>query len=177
MSDARLRITRNDLEKIFNTKDQRIIQQFEQLLKQSSETTPDIIATIKWVVDTLISAPSTQPDRLDRLEDVIAPNSIDGMVLVYNSTTRKWVAATLTAGAGVTITNGPGGITITAPLPSTITADLTNTNATFLAATNQVLANGAGAASGTLTNAPSGGNPTKWIAINDNGTTRRIPAW
>jgi hypothetical protein len=39
------------------------------------------------------------------------------------------------------------------------------------------LPNGAGAATGTLTNAPVAGNPTKWITINDNGTTRYIPAW
>ena len=37
--------------------------------------------------------------------------------------------------------------------------------------------NGAGASAGTLTNSPSAGNPTKWIPINDNGTTRYIPAW
>lgn len=30
---------------------------------------------------------------------------------------------------------------------------------------------------GTITNAPAAGNPTKWIPINDNGTTRYIPAW
>ena len=36
---------------------------------------------------------------------------------------------------------------------------------------------GAGASTGTLTNAPSAGNPTSWIAINDNGVTRHIPAW
>lgn len=39
------------------------------------------------------------------------------------------------------------------------------------------IANGAGIASGTLTNAPVSGNPTKWLAIDDNGTTRYIPAW
>jgi hypothetical protein len=37
--------------------------------------------------------------------------------------------------------------------------------------------NGAGTSAGTLTNAPAVGNPTKWIAIDDNGTTRYIPAW
>jgi hypothetical protein len=37
--------------------------------------------------------------------------------------------------------------------------------------------NGAAAATGTLTNAPVAGNPTKWIPINDNGTIRYIPAW
>lgn len=37
--------------------------------------------------------------------------------------------------------------------------------------------NNAGVAGGTLLNAPSAGNPTKWIPINDNGTIRNIPAW
>ena len=39
------------------------------------------------------------------------------------------------------------------------------------------MANGAGVSVGTLTNAPAAGNPTKWFAFNDNGTTRYIPAW
>jgi hypothetical protein len=43
--------------------------------------------------------------------------------------------------------------------------------------TNTNFSNGAAAALGTLTNAPAAGNPTKWIPINDNGTTRYIPAW
>jgi hypothetical protein len=37
--------------------------------------------------------------------------------------------------------------------------------------------NGAGAQAGTITNSPTVGNPTKWIPIDDNGTTRYIPAW
>jgi hypothetical protein len=36
---------------------------------------------------------------------------------------------------------------------------------------------GAGSSTGTLTNAPAAGNPTKWIPFNDAGTTRYIPAW
>lgn len=44
-------------------------------------------------------------------------------------------------------------------------------------ATSVALTNGAGVAAGTLTNAPVVGNPSKWIPINDNGTTRYIPAW
>ncbi len=48
---------------------------------------------------------------------------------------------------------------------------------TTLLATGVSLTNGAGASTGTLTNAPAVGNPTKWIPINDNGTTRYIPAW
>lgn len=36
---------------------------------------------------------------------------------------------------------------------------------------------GAAAQTGTLTNAPSAGNPSKWIPISDNGTTRYVPSW
>lgn len=43
--------------------------------------------------------------------------------------------------------------------------------------TSSAITSGAGVATGTLTNAPVAGNPTKWIPINDNGTTRYIPAW
>lgn len=50
-------------------------------------------------------------------------------------------------------------------------------NTTNLAASSQTLNDGAAAATGTLTNAPAAGNPTKWVPIDDNGTTRYIPAW
>lgn len=39
------------------------------------------------------------------------------------------------------------------------------------------LNDGAGASLGTLTNAPAVGDPTKWIPIDDNGTTRYVPSW
>jgi hypothetical protein len=48
---------------------------------------------------------------------------------------------------------------------------------TFLITSTAAFANGAGVGGGTLLNAPAAGNPTKWIPINDNGTTRYIPAW
>jgi len=51
------------------------------------------------------------------------------------------------------------------------------TGSTTLLRTGQALLNGAGAAAGTLTNAPAAGDPTKWIRIDDNGTIRHIPAW
>lgn len=50
-------------------------------------------------------------------------------------------------------------------------------NAAFLIRNKTSFTNGAGVLTGTLTNAPVSGNPTKWIAIDDNGTTRQIPAW
>ena len=48
---------------------------------------------------------------------------------------------------------------------------------TKLMATATTFTDGAAAAAGTLLNAPAAGNPTKWIPIDDNGTTRYIPAW
>lgn len=56
----------------------------------------------------------------------------------------------------------------TLTVPGTTTAAITS-SATFTS--------GAASGVGTLTNAPTGGNPTTWIKINDNGTTRYIPAW
>lgn len=66
------------------------------------------------------------------------------------------------------LTNFPNGI-------ETSVVVLTGSTMMFSSDTN--LADGAGAAAGTLTNAPVAGNPTKWIPIDDNGVTRFIPAW
>lgn len=59
--------------------------------------------------------------------------------------------------------------------------DMTTGLATFSNAVmytgNVALTNGAAAQTATLTNGPTAGNPTKWIPINDNGTTRYVPAW
>lgn len=57
-----------------------------------------------------------------------------------------------------------------------ISGALTVSSSTLIRSTT-TLSNGAAAATGTLTNAPAAGNPTKWIPINDNGTIRYIPAW
>lgn len=74
-----------------------------------------------------------------------------------NGTTHKitYVASTL-------VTTLPGALTVTSAI-------LLKSNTTFT--------DGAAASVGTLTNAPAAGNPTKWIPVNDNGTTRYIPAW
>lgn len=48
---------------------------------------------------------------------------------------------------------------------------------TTLISSSVALANGAGAAAGTLLNAPAAGNPTKWLTVNDNGTARQVPSW
>lgn len=55
-------------------------------------------------------------------------------------------------------------------------ATLTDRSATLIASSTN-LTDGAGVAAGTLTNAPVAGDPTKWVPIDDNGTTRYLPAW
>ena len=58
----------------------------------------------------------------------------------------------------------------------TLSGDIT-TGSGVLHKTSAPLTNGAAAQSATLLNAPVAGNPTKWIPIDDNGTTRYIPVW
>lgn len=55
--------------------------------------------------------------------------------------------------------------------------DLYSTGTGFMHRIAATITSGAGASTGTLTNAPSAGNPTKWMPIDDNGTTRYIPCW
>jgi hypothetical protein len=71
------------------------------------------------------------------------------------------------------------GSTLTATIGSTgiVVVGGVTTSDVRLHTTSVALTNAAGAAVGTLNNAPVAGNPTKWIEINDNGTIRRIPTW
>lgn len=71
-------------------------------------------------------------------------------------------------GADATFAAGVATFSGAVTVPGGGTAALTST-ATFTS--------GAGAQAGTLTNAPAAGNPTSWIKIIDQGTTRYIPAW
>lgn len=57
-----------------------------------------------------------------------------------------------------------------------ITSTVTKADA-LLARTTVAFTNGAGVLAGTLGNSPAVGNPTKWIPVDDNGTTRYVPAW
>ncbi len=85
-------------------------------------------------------------------------------------------------GSNPTITLAGGGSVVVGPSDPggadkvRINGALTISSATMIR-TKTTFTNGAAAAAGTLTNAPAAGNPTKWIPIDDNGTTRYIPAW
>jgi hypothetical protein len=79
--------------------------------------------------------------------------------------------ATSTTAAAVVVSGGVG------IAKSLIIGGALTVNSATLIKSNTTLTNGAAAAAGTLLNAPAAGNPTKWIPINDNGTTRYVPAW
>ena len=109
---------------------------------------------------------------------------VNGSLLIGNGGTGEFDTALLSAGSNIDITFGAGSISIaldstillTEVIATDISGDLTNTSTSLMSST-ATLTNGAGVSVGTLTNAPAAGNPTKWVAINDNGTTRYIPAW
>jgi hypothetical protein len=113
-------------------------------------------------------------ETMNELHDVHAPTPASGNVLIYDAVQTRWEAAAVTAGTNIVVTPSAGGLTIATT--AAITADLTN-NTGNLIDSSVGLTNGAGASAGTLTNAPTAGNPTKWVPIDDNGTTRYIPAW
>jgi len=113
--------------------------------------------------------------EIDELHNVqITPTVLAGSLLIYDATVGVWKNARLTAGSNIAITNADGSITIATG--ASITSDLKN-NTGRLIDSSVTLTNGSGAAVATMTNGPTAGNPTKWIPIDDNGTTRYIPAW
>ena len=83
-----------------------------------------------------------------------------GLSLGYNGTSGSETLSVVNAGSG----------------NSTFNTGITEGSATLITTTTS-FTNGAASGAGTLTNAPAAGNPTKWIPVNDNGTTRYIPAW
>jgi trimeric autotransporter adhesin len=99
----------------------------------------------------------------------------DGSYLWTNATsvssgTPDTNISRLSAGV-LAVGSGAQGTTTGSMQMATLTV---NTNGGLLA-TNQT--NGSGASVGTLTNAPSVGNPNFWLPISINGTVRYIPAW
>lgn len=113
-------------------------------------------------------------ETMNELHDVHAPSPVSGDVLIYDAVQNRWESAAVTAGTNIALTPAAGGLTIATT--AAITADLTN-NTGNLIDSSVGLTDGAAAATATLTNAPTAGNPTKWVPIDDNGTTRYIPTW
>ena len=153
MSNIPRNLTRAQLAEL--TKDQRVIRVLEQLVTTANSTTPEAIAALQVdvaaaVADAtaaLAAATAAQADATAALAAIAALGSMSAQ-----------------DSSSVSISGG------------TVTAQLKN-NQTILLQSTVTLTNGAAAAAGTISNAPVAGNPTKWVAINDNGITRYIPAW
>lgn len=86
--------------------------------------------------------------------------------------------------AGVTGNTGTGNLVlqtgptfITPVLGNASATNMTLGNASALVRTSVALNNGSGVGLGTLTNAPTAGDPSKWVSIDDNGTIRKVPTW
>ena len=101
--------------------------------------------------------------------NLAAPGPIGG------TTAGSGAFTTLTASDTLAVTQGT-------TLSGLLTANggITTNGGNNLLTTNQALNSYSGSSSATLYynyDAPAGGEPSKWIAINDNGTTRYIPTW
>ena len=154
-------------------KDPQAIKQFEELFKAANQVAPDDIALS--IAETSIVADLASGRAQQALEAIqrIA-DSLELLALAPTAAAQPSednLAPPVVVGSlghqeadRVSISGGA------------ITAALTG-NQTTLMATSVALADGAAAALGTLTNAPSAGNPSKWVAIDDDGTTRYIPTW
>lgn len=96
-----------------------------------------------------------------------------GSITVTRPLTLSAAASALT----ISITTGTSLVVNSTAAVAISCAGGIRVGSTTLLTSSVALTNGAGASAGTLSNAPSAGNPTKWVPINDNGTTRYIPAW
>jgi len=78
-----------------------------------------------------------------------------------------------------TVSDGTGdlGATASSRFNNAFFKNVVTVGSTTLLTTSVALTDVSGVGAGTITNAPSAGNPTKWISIVDNGTTRKIPTW
>lgn len=94
--------------------------------------------------------------------------------ITHTASADRYIIVTGSNGGNPTISVTAGSLAIT---PAIVCASTITFASASLPATTVTFTNGAAAATGTLTNAPAAGDPTKWIPINDNGTTRYIPAW
>lgn len=153
------KLTRQELERIFETA--RAILVFEDMLRKVFTEFPELFADIEGRLATEFMQPSQEAPIPQEEGAPIAHyelnNTAEPVVDVQGMAFQQPYTVTITGG--------------------TVTADLTNNNASLMIKSNQTLTNGAGADLGTLTNAPSAGDPSKWVAIDDNGTTRYIPTW
>lgn len=175
-------LTRNELAEFLPS--QRAIRAFEKLFALFTDDPESLTTRIQEVAVDAGSAASKAQQALDYLERIATalellamapkPASVESDILTQaamSSTAADDLSPTVPLG-----TLGMQQATNVAITGGTVQAQLKN-NQTILLESVVALTDGAGAAVGTLNNAPAAGNPTKWVEVNDNGTTLRIPAW
>ena len=131
---------------------------------------------VQWTTGVTTGSPYWQIDNTSGMMFLGVEGST-GNTLLINSTAYSTILSTGNTNQDLFLgTNQTGRVKIAAAGGVTFFNSITIPGGTLLT-TSTALTNGAGALIGTLTNSPVTGNPTKWIPINDNGTTRYIPAW
>lgn len=104
-------------------------------------------------------------------------NAVGGSIILQTGPAGASSAVLQTATTRLTISPN-GVVTLAAP---TVAAENLVINGSGGAGQGSIrlnnLTNGAGAAAGTLANAPSAGDPSFWIPVSIAGATRFIPAW
>jgi len=152
------RLTRSELAKLF--KDQRSIKAFQQvfeILPSDLTTLQNSINSNQLEVGNLISSIDILISELQSVKDDIS-------ALMVNTPGNSFGTLAYQSEDQVDISGG------------VVNAQIKNNQIALLESTT-TLTNGAGANTGTLTNSPTTGNPSKWVGIIDNGTVRYIPAW
>lgn len=159
-----LKLTRNQLAAFL--KDHESIKQFEQLFTIVDTIAPDVVSEISLSAGISQATAVEALAQITRLADILETwGPIPDRQESDNLTPPMQIGTLGQQQADrVSITGGE------------ITAQLRNDQAILLGTTVS-LTDGAGADIGTLLNAPAAGDPTKWVAIDDNGTTRYIPTW
>lgn len=105
-----------------------------------------------------------------------ALGSYVGGSYITNATDGRKHIGMLDTGETLIFGNGSEAVRFDTSLKATFKGGIKHASNTLLE-TSVSLSDNGGVNTATLTNAPLSGNPTKWIAINDNGTVRRIPTW
>lgn len=181
--------TRDQLSKTFT--DQRQLVQFENLNKEIEAAAANLVDLNAQISALQASLTAAEGDITTLQSDISTAQSDISSIQSDISTAQSDINALQTDVANLEVSDL---VDVSADSPSDndmlkfvtansrwektnqIDGQITDTS-TNLISSNINLTNGAGASTATLTNAPSTGDPAKWVPIDDNGTTRYIPTW
>jgi len=179
MANGRLNLTRDQLAAFL--KDHQSIKQFELLFSTVDAIAPDFVNEVSIAAGNAEARAEQALDALQRIADALellalAPTASVSLEEAIGMPAVELLQPDNLAPPIQVGTLGQQQADRVSISGGTVSAQLKN-NQTILLETTATLTNGAAAAAGTLLNAPAAGNPTKWVAINDNGITRYIPTW